>query len=505
MGKTVFLDGETLSLETVERIALGEVQVQIAPRSLARMSKSRKYLEKVIDAGAIIYGVNTGFGELSNVSIDPQDIITLQKNLILSHSVGVGPFFTEEEVRAIMALRANVLAKGYSGVRPVLAELLTKMLNQRIIPLIPQKGSVGASGDLAPLAHLGLVMIGLGEAFYKDQRLSGEEALAKAGLQPLELQAKEGLSLINGTQVMTALGVLVLVQGERLIHLADGAGAMTLEAVKGTNTPFREEIQKVRPHPGQIATANHLQTMLQDSGILLSHKYCPKIQDAYSLRCIPQVHGAIRDALSYVRRVLEIEVNAATDNPLVFPEEDLVLSGGNFHGQPVALALDILGIALAELGTMSERRIEDLVNPSLSHLPAFLTEKGGLNTGFMMVQVTAAALASENKLLASPASLDSIPTSANKEDYVCMGVTAARKAKEILENVQRIIAIELMCGAQGLEFSNPDEAGKGVRKLYGLIRSYIPPLTEDRPLYPDINEVHQLIKSNYQRFHNALT
>jgi len=505
MSKVVYLDGETLGFEEVEEIALGQAQVQIAPQALSRMAASRQYLEQIIETGAVIYGINTGFGDLSNVRIDPQDIVTLQKNLILSHSVGVGPFFDEPEVRAIMALRANVLAKGYSGVRPALAELLVEMLNGDVIPIIPQKGSVGASGDLAPLAHLGLVMIGQGEAFYQGQRLSGKEALDKAGLQPIELQAKEGLSLINGTQVMTALGVLTLLQGERLIHLADAAGAMTLEAVKGTNTPFRDEIQQVRPHPGQIATARHLQAMLQDSAILLSHKYCPKIQDAYSLRCMPQVHGAIRDALSYVRRVLEIEVNAATDNPLVFPEADLVLSGGNFHGQPVALALDVLGIALTELGTISERRIEDLVNPTLSHLPAFLTEKGGLNTGFMMLQVTAAALASENKLLATPASIDSIPTSANKEDYVCMGVTAARKAREILENVQRIIAIELICAAQGLEFSNPEEAGVGVRKLYQLIRSYILPLTEDRPLYSDIDRIYQLIRNNYQLIESALS
>jgi histidine ammonia-lyase len=496
MHKTIYLDGNNLRLEEVEEISLGQARVEVAPYALAKISDSRRYLEEIIDTGAVIYGVNTGFGELSNVRIDRQDIATLQRNLILSHSTGVGPPFTAEETKAIMVLRANVLAKGYSGVRVELVQLLTDMINQGITPLIPQKGSVGASGDLAPLAHLGLVMIGQGEVLYQGQRLSGKEALAKAGLQPLQLQAKEGLSLINGTQVMTALGTLTLLQGERLIRLADAAGAMTLEAVKGTNTPFRDELQQVRPHPGQIATARNLQALLQDSNILLSHKYCPKIQDAYSLRCMPQVHGAVRDALTYVRQVLELEINAATDNPLVFSEEDLVLSGGNFHGQPVALALDVLSIALTALGNMSERRIEDLVNPTLSHLPAFLTRNGGLNTGFMMLQVTAAALASENKLLATPASIDSIPTSANKEDFVSMGLTAARKAKEILENVQRIIAIELICAAQGLEFSNPKEAGVGVRQVYHFVREHIPPLEEDRPLYLDIDRIYQLIKNN---------
>ncbi|MBI1987886.1 MAG: histidine ammonia-lyase [Nitrospinae bacterium] len=490
----IYLDGESLQLEEVERVARCQARVEISPHALRKVQECRRYLERVIAQGSAIYGVNTGFGHLSHVRIDPQDILTLQRNLIYSHSAGVGPLFSEEEVRAIMLLRAHVLAKGYSGVRPEVIRTLVEMLNRSVIPEIPQKGSVGASGDLAPLAHLALVMIGEGEASYRGERLSGAEAMARAGIALLELQAKEGLSLINGTQVMTALGVLALLAGERLCTTADIAGALTLEAVKGTNTPFLPQIQRLRPHPGQAACAHNLMILLQDSGILLSHKYCPKIQDAYSLRCMPQVHGAARDAMAYVRKVLEVEVNAATDNPLVFPEEDLVLTGGNFHGQPVSLALDLLGMGLAELGSISERRIENLVNPTLSHLPAFLVERGGLNSGYMMLQVTAAALVSENKILASPASIDSIPTSANKEDHVSMGPIAARKAREILENVQRILAIELLCGAQGLEFSDPKQAGRGARKAYEMIRREVPPLVEDRPLYREIEACLRLVR-----------
>lgn len=492
----ILIDGDSLTLEDVEKVAMGRAWVEMSPRALQKVKESRDYLEDILLRGSVVYGINTGFGHLSDVRIQPEDILTLQRNLVYSHAAGVGPPFLEEDVRAIMLLRANVLAKGYSGVRAEVIQTLIEMLNRQVLPVIPQKGSVGASGDLAPLAHLALVLIGQGEAFYRGERIAGGEALSRAGILPLCLQAKEGLALVNGTQVMTGLGVLTLLAGERLCQMADIAGAMALEALKGTDTPFLLPIQQVRPHPGQGACARNLRALLQGSEILLSHKSCPKVQDAYSLRCMPQVHGAVRDALAHVRRVLEVEINSATDNPLIFASEDRVLTGGNFHGQPVALVCDLMGMALAELGNISERRIENLVNPTLSHLPAFLVEKGGLNSGYMLLQVTAAALVSENKLLASPASIDSIPTSANREDHVSMGCFAARKAKGILENLQKIIALELLCGAQGLEFSQPQQAGRGTRKAYQAIRRHIPPLLEDRPLYLEIEECLRLIREN---------
>lgn len=394
----------------------------------------------------------------------------------------------------MLLLRANVLAKGVSGIRLETIDLLVEMLNCNVVPVIPEKGSVGASGDLAPLAHLALVLIGEGEAFRDGVRMSGGDALSKAGLEPIRLAAKEGLCLVNGTQAMTAIGTLLLIRAESLATLADLAGSLTLEGLLGSMKPFGERIQAVRPHPGQVQVARNLRALLAHSEIMESHQeHCDKVQDAYSLRCMPQVHGTTRDALDFVRRVLECEVNAGTDNPLVFPDDGDIVSGGNFHGQPIAQALDFLCIALAELGTISERRIEQLVNPSLSGLPAFLAPNPGLDSGYMIAQVTAAALVGENKVLSHPACVDSIPSSAGREDHVSMGMTSALKARTVVENTRTILAIELMCAAQALEHRRPLTPGAGVTPVRDAIRERITPLTEDRILHRDIEEMCRLI------------
>jgi histidine ammonia-lyase len=406
----------------------------------------------------------------------------------------VGPFFDEVTTRAIMLLRANVIAMGYSGVRMELLKRLVDMVNKEVHPLVPEQGSVGASGDLAPLAHLASVLVGEGEAIFHGKVMPGKKAMEKARIPLLTLKAKEGLALVNGTQVMTAVGLLALLRAERLCKIADIVGACTLDALKGTLSAFDPDIQKVRPFPGQRAVSENFRKLSQKSEIAESHKFCSKIQDADSLRCIPQVHGAVRDALSYVRRTLEIEVNSATDNPLIFAEKK-ILSCGNFHGEPVAFALDLLGIAVSELGGISERRIEKLINPALSGLPPFLTSEGGLHSGLMMVQVSAAALASENKILAHPASVDSIPTSADKEDHVSMGTIAARKARDIVNNVEQILAMELLCATQGLEFLLPLRPGIGIKEAYNVVRRKVPPVKGDRRFSEDIQQVDLMIKS----------
>ncbi|MCZ7585822.1 MAG: histidine ammonia-lyase [Deltaproteobacteria bacterium] len=430
---------------------------------------------------------------MANVRIEQEKIDELQLNLVRSHAVGVGDEISEAETRAIMLLRANALATGYCGCRAQLADTLAEMINARVHPVIPSQGSVGASGDLAPLAHLALVMVGEGEAIYDGKRVSGAEAMRRAGVAPIALAAKEGLSLINGTQFMTAVGVLALLRAEAACKLADVAGAMTLEALKGSVKPFEERIHRTRNHPGQMSVAENFRRLCADSEIGMSHADCAKIQDAYSLRCIPQVHGAVRDAIVYTRRCLETEINAATDNPLVFVEDESVVSAGNFHGQPVAVAMDFLGIALAELGAISERRIEKLINPALSELPPFLAKDSGLHSGMMLVQVTAASLVSENKVLSHPASVDSIPTSADKEDHVSMGAHAAVKAARILENLEWVFACEFLCAAQGLEFHEGRRPGAGAEAGYRAVRSVSAPAEGDHAFGEDLKKIKTIV------------
>ena len=493
--KTVTLDGEHLTLEDVLEVAEGRAKVKISPSVAKKVRRSRDFIEKALRQGEKIYGVTTGFGMLSDQLIDRSQIEDLQRNLIRSHSVGVGPFFDEVTTRAITLLRANVIAMGYSGVRMEVLKRLVEMINKGVHPLVPEQGSVGASGDLAPLAHLSSVLIGEGEATFRGKVMPGEKAMERARIPILTLKAKEGLALVNGTQVMTAVGLLALLRAERLCKVADIVGACTLDALKGTLSAFDQDIQRVRPFPGPLAVARNFQKLGQKSEIAESHKFCSKIQDAYSLRCIPQVHGAVRDALAFVRRTLEIEVNSATDNPLIFAEKGKILNCGNFHGEPVAFAADLLGIAVSELGGISERRIEKLINPALSGLPAFLTSEGGLHSGLMMVQVSAAALASENKILAHPASVDSIPTSADKEDHVSMGTIAARKGRDIVNNVEQILAMELLCATQGLEFLLPLKPGIGIKETYNVVRKKVPPITGDRRFSDDIKKIDLMIKS----------
>ncbi len=493
----ITIDGHTLALEDAHHVARDGVAVAVAPAVRPVIERARDYVENIITTGRVVYGITTGFGKFSDVTIAGEDVLQLQRNLILSHCCGVGEPIDQEKTRALMLLRANVLAKGHSGARYVVLETLVDMLNKGVHPIIPSRGSVGASGDLAPLAHLTAVMIGEGEAVYQGRRVPGAEALAAAGIEPIELQAKEGLALINGTQFMTGIGILTLFKAETLAKTADIAGAMTLEALRGTDAAYLAYTHDVRPHPGQLATAANLRRLLAHSEILASHADPAgdhKVQDAYSLRCMPQVHGAAKDALGYVRRVLEIEANSATDNPLVFPDADLVISGGNFHGQPVSQAMDFLSIALTYTAGISERRVEYMLDPATSeHLPAFLTKKGGLNSGLMIAQVTAAALVSENKTLAHPASVDSIPTSANKEDYVSMGAYAARKADDVAQNALMVLAVELLCAAQALEFGQGLKPGRGVEAAYDIIRSKVAPLEEDRMQTPDMEAIAALI------------
>jgi histidine ammonia-lyase len=493
--KTVTIDGEHLILEDVLEVAEGKAKVKISASVAKKVKRSRDFIEKALQQGKKIYGVTTGFGMLSDQVIDRSQIEDLQRNLIRSHSVGVGPFFDEVTTRAIILLRANVIAMGYSGVRMEVLKRLIEMINKGVHPLVPEQGSVGASGDLAPLAHLASVLMGEGEACFQGKVMSGKKALEKAGIPMVTLKAKEGLALINGTQVMTAVGLLALLRAERLCKVADIVGACTLEALKGTLSAFDLDIQKVRPFPGHLAVSKNFQKLDRDSEIAESHKFCSKIQDAYSLRCIPQVHGAVRDALTFVRKILETEVNSATDNPLIFPDQEKILNCGNFHGEPVAFALDLLGMVVSELGGISERRIEKLINPALSGLPAFLTSEGGLHSGMMMVQVSAAALASENKVLAHPASVDSIPTSADKEDHVSMGTIAARKGRDIVRNVEHILAMELLCATQGLEFLLPLRPGFGIEEAYRVVREKVPSIKGDRRFSEDIKKVQLLIES----------
>ncbi len=479
------LDGNSLTLTAFEDVVVRGAPVSLAASARERMLRSRAVVERLVATNATVYGVTTGFGLLSDRHVGGDQLRTLQLNLVRSHACGVGDSLSERETRGLMLLRANVLAKGYSGVRPAVAELLCEMLNRRVQPPIPSRGSVGASGDLAPLAHLALAIIGEGE---------GGEALRRAGLQPLQLEAKEGLGLLNGTQAMLALGLLHLLEAERLAATADVLGAMSLDALKGTDTAFDPRLHDVtRPHPGQVESAANLRRLIEGSQIRASHrdpKDDPRVQDAYSLRCMPQVHGAARGVIQHVRSVFEVEMNSATDNPLVFDE---VLSGGNFHGQPLALALDYLAIGLASIAGISERRIERLVNPTLNEdLPAFLAKNPGLESGMMEAQVVAASLVSENKTLAHPASVDSITTSGNKEDFVSMGMGAALKLRQVVENTRHVLAIEAICAAQALDFREQKSSPR-LEQAKSTIRSASPRLETDRVLSTDIAAVAQLI------------
>jgi len=492
--ETVVLDGNRLTLEEVRRVAQG-APVALAPKAVERIQKSRELVEQVIREGKVVYGVNTGFGKFSEVTIPGEKLDLLQENLILSHAAGVGPALSEEVVRAVLCLKINTLAKGFSGCRLEIVNTLVQMLNRGVHPVIPEKGSVGASGDLAPLAHMTLVMMGLGEAYVNGHRMSGRQAMAEREIAPVRLKAKEGLALLNGTQVMTAIGALTLLRSERLATAADIIGALSTEALMGTPVAFDERIHQSRGLRGQIQSAANLRRLVEGSEILAHRPEAPKVQDAYSLRCMPQVHGATRDTLAFVRSVLQIEINGATDNPLVLVEEGRIVSGGNFHGQPVSQACDYLAIAVAALANISERRIEYLCDPATSDLAGFLTPEGGLNSGFMIPQVTAASLVAENKVLTHPASVDSIPTSANKEDHVSMGAHSARKASEVVHNSEYVLGIELLCAGQGVDFRKPLKPGRGTDAAFRTLRKYIPYLERDRLMYPDIEKARELISS----------
>jgi histidine ammonia-lyase len=494
----VELTGNDLSFAQLEETALRRPEVRLAAAARARMEASRAAVDKLVASGRTVYGVNTGFGELATVRISADQLRELQVNLVRSHACGVGPALSEAETRAMILLRANALAKGLSGVRPALVEALCGLLNREVHPVIPAQGSVGASGDLAPLAHLALVLIGEGEAVHRGERLAGSEALRRAGLRPVALEAKEGLSLLNGTQGMLALAALALAEADRLADTADVAAALSLDALRGTPEAFDARLIAARPFPGAATTARHVLGLNEGSQIRESHRPAqrdPRVQDAYSIRCVPQVHGAARDALAQVRATLAVELNSATDNPLVFAASDEVASGGNFHGQPLAMAADQMALALATLGGIAERRIEHMTNPHTSLLPAFLTEEPGLNSGFMLAQVTAAALASETKALAAPHSIDSIPTSGNQEDYVSMGMGAARRLRPMLDNLSQILAIELLAACQGIDLLAPLRTGTEAEKPYRLVRSVSPRLTRDRPLAPDIAAVAELVRA----------
>ncbi|MCB9590275.1 MAG: histidine ammonia-lyase [Polyangiaceae bacterium] len=494
--------GTTLDVLQLSEVARGNLQLALDPGARERMLASRAAVDRIIELGdeaPHVYGVNTGFGFLAETRISSAQVRELQRNLVRSHSTGVGADLPLEVVRGMILLRAQTLAVGHSGVRVEVLEALLELLRKQVTPRVPSQGSVGASGDLAPLAHLALVLIGEGEAYWRGERISSAAALRAAGLSPIELQAKEGLALINGTQYMTAWGALSLVDAQRLARAADIAGALSLEALKGSERPFEERLMALRPHPGQALVASNLRRLLADSQIMVSHAHCGKVQDPYSLRCMPQVHGASRDALDWAKGVIEREMNSATDNPSVFVAEDgsaEILSGGNFHGQPVAFALDLAAMSVAELGNISERRVEQLVNPALSSgLTPFLAKNSGLHSGFMIAQVASASLVSENKVLTHPSSVDSIPSSAGKEDHVSMGSIGARKLSMVVENVRRCIAIELLTAAAGLDQRAPLTPGRGVQRVHELIRAEVAPLDEDRVLYPDIERVSELIRS----------
>lgn len=508
--RTIVLDGEQLTLEEVLLVARSpaveeQVEVVLSDSAWHRVRRAERAVQSFLSRGEVVYGVTTGFGAFKDRIIPLPQVRQLQRNILMSHAVGVGAPLDEPATRAMMVVRANTLAKGHSGIREETLRLLLAMLNRGVHPVVPSQGSLGASGDLAPLAHMALPLIGLGEAVYEGQRLPGEEALARSGLAPVTLQAKEGLALTNGTAMMAAIGVLTALQAENLCRVADVAGCLSLEALHGTARAFDARLHAARPHPRQVECAAYLRRLVEGSTFTRAVDSL-HVQDAYTLRCIPQVHGAVRDAIKYARWVLEIELNAATDNPLIFFDDETgqaeVVSGGNFHGEPLAIAMDYLALALTELGNISERRISRLTDECSNQetLPSFLTRQGGLNSGFMLVQYTAAALASENKVLAHPASVDTIPTSANTEDHVSMGATAARQAREVATNVERILALELFAATQAVDLRREHlgaqaRLGRGTDAAYALVRQHVPFLTQDAVMYPHIEAIHELVAS----------
>ncbi|ACO31371.1 MULTISPECIES: histidine ammonia-lyase [Acidobacterium] len=512
MSEALVLTGQPLTLEEIGDVALRQRPVVLGEEARARVLASRRLVDALVERNETAYGINTGFGKLSDVRIPPDQLQALQRNLVRSHACGIGEPLPEATVRAMLLLRANVLAKGHSGVRPVVIEMLLGMLAHGLHPVVPSRGSVGASGDLAPLAHLALGLIGEGFVFAKGQRMAAREALTQAGLEPLALEAKEGLALLNGTQAMTAVGALALERALRVTQLFDLAGGMSLDALRGTPAAFDERIHLARPHPGQLAAARHLRALLEDSEIRESHRTGdPRVQDAYCLRCMPQVHGAARGALAHVREVIEIESGSATDNPLVFSADSRsadsvaagsgheaaeILSGGNFHGAPLAMAFDYAAIALTDLMSISERRVDRLVNPDINEgLPPFLSTSPGVSSGLMIAHVAAAALLNESKVLSHPASVDSVPTSGGKEDHVSMGMTAALKLEQIVGNAEHLLAIELMSAAQGLDYRQPLRPARALEAAQAVVREFVAPLTSDRELSSDIAALAAAIRA----------
>lgn len=490
--ESVIIGEGRLTFAEIQSVVREGLPIELSEAAKTLMQQSRQMVEKCVEEEKVVYGLTTGFGKFSDVTISHEDSIKLQENLITSHSCGVGEPLPAEVVRAMMLLRINALAVGYSGIRIETVETLTDMLNKGVIPVIPSKGSLGASGDLVPLAHMSLVLIGKGEANYKGMTMPGGEAMKLAGIEPVMLTAKEGLALINGTPAMCSIGALAVIDSMQLMRTAEVIAALSMEAENGIIDAMDERIHALRGQPGQITVAENMRRLLNGSKYI-SRQGEKRVQDAYVFRCIPQIHGASRDAIEFVTNIINNEINAVTDNPIIFPETNEAISGGNFHGQYLAIGLDYLGIALAELADVSERRIERLVNPQLSGLPAFLVKNGGVNSGMMIAQYTAASLVSENKVLAHPASVDSIPTSANQEDHVSMGMTAARKGREILFNTINVLAIELMCAAQAIEFQGKAGLAPAMAAVYDKVREWVHPLEEDRILYPDIEECAQMI------------
>ncbi len=488
------LTGSTLTLEDIEQVARHFRLVVLSNEAKDNVERGRKIIEEKVEDSNTYYGINTGFGDLCDVKISDKDLKQLQVNLIRSHSVGVGKFLSVPVVRALMLIRVNTLIQGNSGIRLEVVELLVEFLNNGIHPAVPSQGSVGSSGDLAPLAHMSLSLIGEGEVFVDGKKIETPVALLRFNLKPAELEAKEGLALINGTAVMSAIGTLALLDAEKLVKMADISGAMSFEALKGTDTFLREEIHKMRPHRGQIESSENMRKLIRGSGILEQYRDSGKIQDCYSIRCIPQVHGVSRDTFAHVRKVLEVEVNSVTDNPLIVIETEEILSGGNFHGQPIAFVMDFLAIAVAEIANIAESRVSRLINSRYSDLPPFLVKDSGLNSGFMVAQYTMAALVSENKVLCHPASVDSIPTCAGQEDHVSMGTIAARKARDVVKNVMNVIAIEFMAATQGLDFLDPLRSSKALEAVRGVVRNEVKNLKNDRRMDLDIRKIVKIMR-----------
>ncbi|MDK2562890.1 histidine ammonia-lyase [Romboutsia sedimentorum] len=495
--KKVLINSQDLTIEDVVNISRNNYEVVLGETAIEKVKRARSIVDEVVDDEKVSYGITTGFGRFSDVSISKEECRQLQRNLIISHSCGVGNPLSEDVVRAIMVLRVNNLSKGHSGIRMETLNTIIEMINKGVHPIIPEKGSLGASGDLAPLSHMVLTMLGEGEAIYQGEKMDSKDAMEKAGIEVLEyLSEKEGLALINGTQVMTAVGLLTAYDAQSLLKTADIACGLTMEALNGITCAMDERVHAVRAHKGQMNTAKNILDLV-DGSEMTSKQGEIRVQDAYSLRCTPQIHGASKDAIEYVISKINIEINSVTDNPIIFPDQKDIISGGNFHGQPMALSFDFLGIALSELANVSERRLEKLVNPAINHgLPAFLAQNGGVNSGFMIVQYSAASLVSENKILAHPASVDSIPSSANQEDHVSMGTIAARKSREILENVRKVISMEILGAAQAIDLRGKKQLGRGTEAAYNVVREHTSFIDVDRVMYKEINIVEDVVKQN---------